>query len=201
MNYSAEDYTFAGLLNASNPDNPITSLAYLIGLVDSTQNQIMDLQMAKFVIRVLFSVEEQIDDPAELLKLQTERFPKNYYPQTPVMLTSKWSPIADLLQKNAKPLALCREMRGMNCASGIWGASIGELVQSSAQSETQEQLFWHVLKKVSGKAHESGSLISIVAKPGWDYEEARDTYPLNNLTSIQVAEAGRVIWQRTPRKI
>jgi hypothetical protein len=199
MNYSAEDYTFAGLLNASNLNNPITSLAYLIGLVDSTQNEIVDLQMATFVIRVLFSLEEQIDDPARLLKLQMDRFPKHYYPQTPVMLTNKWSPIADLLQKNAKPLALCREMRGMNCASGIWEASIGELVQSSAQRGTQEQLFWHVLKKISTKAHKSGSLISIVAKPGWHYEHARDT-PLNNLTPSQVAEAGRVIWQRTPRK-
>lgn len=206
VNYKIEDYTFWGLLNHGEPmETPVTTLAYVVGLVDKPQNVIANPENAKKVLAYLFDVEEQIGTAQELLSRQESFFlrieTKEYYPQTPVMLTLRWSPISAILEHGWKPLTLARHGAGTSgrraCASGIWEGRPVENTKPYDESGTPEQLFWHVLQKVVEQAEKRGLLISVIAKPGWSYE-SEVVRRLDNLTIDEAREADRVIWQRTP---
>jgi hypothetical protein len=198
MNHQSADYTFWGLFNFGTPfRTPITTLAYLVGLIESPTNQAADLKKAKFILRYLFDVEEQVKSASELRSVQEETFPKGFYPQTPVMLTIQWSPIAELLNKGCTPILLEREMKQMACALGIWEwQSIKELVMQESLN-TSEELFWYIIRRVLAKAENRKLSIIIISMPGWSYEDNRDR-PYN-LTLEAAQKADRVIWQRTPR--
>jgi hypothetical protein len=199
MNDKASDYTFWGLFNFGTPFNtPISTLAYLIGLVETPTNGVADLDKAKFVLRYLFDVEEQVRSATELLSVQEESFPKGFYPQTPVMLTVQWSPIAELLDSGCTPLILSREARRMACAVGIWEPQAIEGFKQHESLETPQALFRHTLNRVLAKAKDRNQLIIIIAMPGWSYDDNIDR-PYN-LPFEEVQKADRVIWQRTPRQ-
>jgi hypothetical protein len=196
MNQEARDYSFWGLLsNGERIDTPITTLAYVVAIVDSPQNPAADLEKAQFILSYLFEVEEQVSSAAELLVRQERSFPKGFHPQTPVMLTLRWSPIAALLDYGWHPLALTRESGRMACASGVWSPTTIEAHKSHENCETPEELFWHVISKASSKAKAQGGFLGIIASPGWDFDDD----VLQNLSLAEARKAGRVIWQRTPR--
>jgi hypothetical protein len=197
MNEKIADYTFLGLLNKGiKIETPITSLAYLIALVDSSENEILNMKTAKFVLRYLFDVEEQVKDPLELLSVMERNFPKSYFPQTPVMVTHKWSPISALLEKGWALETLVREDKQLACASGIWQPGDLSGTKPLHQCDTTELLFWHILEKVVMKAKVRSLLISIIAMPGWSYKS--NFGRPHNLTLAEAEQADRVIWQRTP---
>jgi hypothetical protein len=196
MNYPIADYTFLGLKS----DDPVTTLAYLIALVDSDQNAIVDPAKAKLVLRWLFDIEEQVESASELLIRQEENryFPKGYHPQSPVMLAPEWSPIAAMLEHGWEPFVLVREMKRRACASGIWRIKAIETNKPGQEFETPQKLFWHVLGKAAEKAKIRGLLISVIAMPGWSYK-SNIGRPCN-LTLAEAEKADRVVWQRTPNK-
>ncbi len=185
--------------NGIETNTPITTLAYLVALVDSSQNAVANLDKAKFVLRWLFDVEEQVENAPELLSRQhNQYFPKAFYPQSPVMLTLKWSPISAMLERGWEPIVLDREDKGRACAFGIWKVETVESYKPFEACQTPEELFWHVFGKVAEKAKSRGLLICIIAKPGWSYE---DNFGMPcNLTLAEAQEADRVIWQRTPKQ-
>jgi len=200
VGHNAADYTFWGLMNNGvEVDTPVDTLVYLVGLVDTADNEVSKLEKANFMLSFLYDVEEQVESVSHLLERQQEIFPKGYYPQTPVMMTLKWSPIAALLERGLEPVVLSRETDWMDCASGIWEIKAVESAKPREACETAEELFWHVLKKVADKAKGKGLLLSIVAQPGWDYHD--EVSVLRNLTQAEAEEADRVIWQRTPRRV
>jgi hypothetical protein len=171
IKYNAADYTFWGLLNNGvQTSHPVTSLAYLVGLVDSP-------------------------DAQDLASRPGELSPKAYHPLTPVMLTKSWSPISAVLEKGWKPIVLSRLAKARACASGIW--NIKEIGHAAPYKEclTPEQLFWSVLSKVAEQANSRGLLVSIIACPGWSYEHG---HALSDLTFDEAKKADRVIWQRIP---
>ena len=171
MKYKATDYTFWGLFNDGEPfDTPITTLAYLIGLIETPTNGAADLKTAKYILRYLFDIEEQVRSASELISVQEEYFPKEFYPQTPVMLTNQWSPISELINRSYAPSTLKREAKRMACAVGIWEPQAIKNLELSKTSETPEALFWHTLSQVLEKAKDRSQLIIIIAMPGWRYE-------------------------------
>lgn len=194
--YSSVDFTFWGLYSRGTPiKTPINTIAYLVGLVDSPMNDIAEVGQAKFVLRYLFDVEEQVGSAADLITVQSKSCPPGYFPQTPVMLTLAWSPIAALLERSWEPVVLNREDKGMACASGIWLPKHVESSKALSDCETPEDLFWYVLKNAVEKATVRNLYISIVAKPGWSYESNKGRP--NNLTFAEAEKADRIIWQRT----
>lgn len=199
MKHEVENYTFWGLFNNGvEVDTPITTLAYLVALVEDPQSEILSLDKAKFVLRYLFDAEEQVKSADDLLALQCSKdFPVGYSPQTPVMLTLRWSPISAMLGRGLSPVALARESKGMSCASGIWDSRAFSGLGPAEAHDTSELLFWSVLAQVKEKADKTGRWVSIVAKPGWSYRSNLERPA--NLTMAQAMEAGRVVWQRTPR--
>lgn len=199
MNLESSDYTFSGLLSDGKPVNsPITSIAYLIALVETPENPVSNLDKAKQLLRYLFDMEEQVKSAAELLAIQAEIAPKGYFPQTPVMLALRWSPISALLEGGWDPILLTREAKARACASGIWKMMHVENNESHRKPSTSEELFWCVLYEVSQKCRARNQFLSIIAKPGWSYE-SNDDRPWN-FTQAEAQKADRVIWQRTPRK-
>lgn len=172
MTYPPDDYSFSSLVTNRPRFLLVNTLAYLVALVDSAQNEIMNLKKAKFVLSYLFEVEEQVESASELASLhQSHHFPKQYFPQSPAMLTIKWSPIAALLESGWAPEALVRTTKGFHdCASGIWAPRAALKAKPYAECETPEELFWYLTSKVVEKANERGLLISIIACPGWMYE-------------------------------
>jgi hypothetical protein len=205
MKFKIEDYTFASLLhNGPAIETPVDTLAYLISLVDGPGNPVMDLQVAGRFLGWLYDVEEQVHSLTELLLQQGSAasvYPNGLYPQTPVMLTKKWSPISAMLENDLEPLALVRMDRRRACASGIWKLQLEEIPDSKSLDEcsTAEDLFWHVLRKISDKAKARNLLVSIIAKPGWSYDHDVHINTLRNMTFKEAERADRVIWQRTPR--
>lgn len=191
--------------NGVEIDTPITTLAYLVSLVESPEHEIANLKTAKFVLELLFSIEEQVANASELLSLQEKNLPKAFFPQTPVMLARRWSPISALLEQGFSPLALAREVRvpgsrrlgRMACASGIWRINSLRSAKGVDECVSPEELFWHVLKASVEKANKKNLLLSIIAQPGWSYEDNIDRP--QNLTLLEAEKADRVIWQRTPR--
>lgn len=195
MNEKIADYTFAGLLGSNAPP-PLTSLAYLVALVESSDNGILDLTTAKFVLRYLFDVEEQVKHPLELIAVMERGFPKSFLPQTPVMVTEKWSPVSAVLESGWRPEKLFREEKPMACTSGVWQPRDAAGAKPRNECNTAELLFWHIIDKVVTKAKLRSLLINIVAMPGWSYKS--NIGRPQNLTLEEAQQADRVIWQRTP---
>jgi hypothetical protein len=193
--YPPQEYSFLGLTNYGEPLNLVTSLGYVIGLVDTTQNPIVDTTKANFVLTYLYDEEEQTGSPADLLDMQRRTFPRGYHPQTPVMLTKGWSPMAAMLEKNIYPHVLHRSPSYRAVATGIWEPISVPIVVSVDKCEDQENLFWAVLDQASHRARARKLLISVIAKPGWFYEEPG---VLPNWTEKQITEADRILWRRTP---
>jgi hypothetical protein len=195
--YNTADFTFWGLFShGAQVDTLIKTLGYVVALVDSPENEALNLEKARFILSYLFAVEEQVTSPADLLSVQERSFPAAYLPQTPVMLTLRWSPISAMLERGWQPIKLSRETTGMACASGVWAVRGVEDARSFGDCRTPEELFWHILQKVVEKARMRNLLISIIARPGWSYET--DVGMLRNLSSAAAGEADRVIWQRAP---
>ena len=199
MKYNSPDYSFWGLSSKGiQRETPITSLVYLIALVDTAESEIVDLKKAYFTLAWLFDVEEQVETAAELLSVQAEDLPLEFHPQTPVMVTSRWSPISALLERDWEPIVLSREDKPWACASGIWRPKTVENCKPYSECGTSEELFWSILKEVAQKAQAKDRLISLVAKPGWSYESNVDRP--HNIDLAEAKKADRVIWQRTPRQ-
>jgi hypothetical protein len=202
MSYRSEDYTFGGLLNNNMPTKDtfasvINTLAYIVGLSNSETSGALDLKMASKIIGDTYDFEEQARSAEELIEYQRgARFPAGYFPQTPVMLAHRWSPISTMLDCGMEPIALNRAKRvGLLCASGIWNINKPLVGKDLKHFRNDEDLFWHILGKVIEKAKADQYLISIIAKPGWSYEHGQ----LQNLTLAEARKANRVVWQRTPR--
>jgi hypothetical protein len=198
MKYEAKDYTFLGLSsNGVELESPLKSLAYLVGLVDTAKNEVTDSKKAYFVLGCLFDIEEQVGSYSELISLQENDFPAGFWPQTPVMVTTQWSPISALLEKDWEPLVLSRQSQRWACASGVWRPKQVEAAKPYTECKTPEELFWSILKEVVEKAQAREQLISVIACPGWSY--ANNLRSPQNLNLVEAEKADRVIWQRTPR--
>jgi hypothetical protein len=197
MKHKFADYSFSGLTSSSvEIARQITSLAYIIGLVKTAQNEIGDAQKAHSVISFLFETEEQAESGPDLVSLQ-KYYPQGFFPQTPAMVVLKWSPIFAMLERGWEPLVLSRETRPWSCASGIWKPQAVEHSKPYEECWNPEELFWSVLSAVVGKAKARDLLVCVSACPGWSYEDYLDS-PCN-LDLEEAKKADRVIWQRTPR--
>ena len=200
MNSNSENYSFCELLGDIRCSN-VNTLAYLVALVDSKENVIADLNIAKFILSWLHDVEEQSESASDLLSRQdpgqNKYFPIGYYPQTPVMMTFKWSPISSMIQQGWNPLVINREIKKRACVTGIFEAKQISSIKSHSECQNPEELFWHVLAKTAHKAIGRNLLISVIAKPGWSYED--NIGRPNNFTLAEAEKADRVIWQRTPK--
>ncbi len=195
--HKIEEYTFLGLSNHGKPLKLIDSLAYLISLVDSPENKITNPDVAANVLAIAYDADEQIS-VSERLSWQEQVLPKGYYPQTPAMLTQKWSPIAAMLDQGFSPLVLRRDPSSCAAATGIWGTSPFRSSKSIGDCITVQELFWSVLGKAFCRAGERELLVSIVAQPGWSYE--RGVGVLENLADADLILADKILWQRTPDK-
>lgn len=199
INYDSAKYSFSALYGPARPNEPrLTTLVYLLSLVDTPENEIIKLDKAKFVLAYLYELEEQVATATELRAVQGKHFPKSFYPQTPVMVTLEWSPICAMLQGGWLPIHLLRENRRWACASGIWQPRPVQNVKPYEECETPEELFWSILNKVVQKANARDLLISLISCIGWDYDS--NIGMPRNLSSVEAEHADRVIWQRTPKQ-
>jgi hypothetical protein len=205
VDYRSEDYTFGGLLNNNVAGegallSPLfNTLAYIIGITTSEKSDILNTRVAAFgILSSIYDMEEQVQSAQELLEGQRQiRMPTGYFPQTPVMLAREWSPISVMLDRGMEPVALNRDRKKkMLCASGIWTITNPMPCKTVENCCSDEDLFWFILSNVVEKAKEDQFLISIIAKPGWDYERGQ----LYNLTLDEAMKADRVIWQRKPNR-
>jgi hypothetical protein len=193
-----DDYTFAGLCGIGGERSG--SLAYLVGLVESQDHGITQLIPADRILAWLFDLEEQVKSASELLLSQDESFkryfPMRFYPQTPVMLTRKWSPIGALLEQGLEPLVLRRSEKPRGVATGIWAPTVLRTRQTTSDCETVQELFWAILSEVFDRARQRRLLVSVIAKPGWNYETKIDSLP--KWPREEVMKSDRILWKRTP---
>jgi hypothetical protein len=70
-----DEYTFLGLCNHGKPLGLVDSLSYIVGLVDSVNNEVGDDREAESILSCLFDVEEQQKSAAALLSRQKQFFP------------------------------------------------------------------------------------------------------------------------------
>ena len=197
--YEIRDYTFLGICNHGKPLEDVSSLAYLVGLVGSRDHEISNPVPAKRILAWLFDEEEQAKGANQLLLSQEDFFRRyfhgGYLPQTPVMLTQAWSPIAAMLEKGLEPLILRREDRLMSVATGIWPHQNVAADISVTKAKTPQELCWGILTQVFQRARERELLISIIAQPGWNYGTKIGSLP--RWTAEEVARADRILWKRT----
>lgn len=192
--YRTEEYTYAGLCGVgSQPAG--ASLAYLVGLVGSTENPISDLKTAKRALAWLFDVEEQLS-VRDLLRAQRQALPDGYSPLTPVLLTKRWSPIGALLEHEIAPMVLNRESRPRALASGIWDPHRVTINPTNDDRSTCERFFWSVISEASSRGRKRRKLLSIVAQPGWSYETKIGSLKIWTPEEVELSE--RIVWQRTP---
>lgn len=204
-----DEYTFDGLYYASgegavesrldNSPRYLTSLCYLVGLVNSPSHSISDVLPAKRILPWLYEVEEQATNAEHLKSFEqfyNRFFDGGFYPKTPCMVVREWSPIGAMLEREFEPLILNREERIRACATGLWNPIKGLSHLKIELAETDESLFWAIMANVSQMAVEQGMWISVVAAIGWDYESAIGS--LKPWLPEEVARAGRVLWKRTP---
>src|SRR5438270_5451268 len=78
--YNPQDYSFLGLCNRGKPLELVTSLAYLVGLVNSISNPISAPAKASRVIAWLFDEEEQVENAFDLLDSQSRALPGGILP-------------------------------------------------------------------------------------------------------------------------
>lgn len=194
--YEPADYTFLGLCQNGKPLASVRSLVYQVGLVDSVRNEICDLKVVNTLLPLIFTAEEQIDNPSFFLEWQEDTLPKGYHPQTPCMLTIGWSPISALLEQGFAPVLLSRNTGALANAVGIWRPVPFRSSKTIADSETFEQLFWAILTEAFRRAEDRNALVSIIAEPGWDYDTAVGSLP--NWSEQDIARADRILWKRTP---
>jgi hypothetical protein len=200
---NAEEYTFDGLKHpvggAASDPGQCPSLCYLVGLTDSPTHKISDALVAKRILGWLYEFEEQALN-AEHLKAGEEFFSRyfeaGYHPQTPCMVVKQWSPISAMLERGFEPRVLKRETKWRAAASGIWEPPTLSGILEITSARTVEELFWAIVAKAASRAIERHGWISIIAKPGYDYDSAVGSLPTWPVE--EVARAGRVLWQRTP---
>src|SRR3954451_9328915 len=168
--HKVEDYDFLGLCANGKPLGTVTSLGYLVGLMDSTSNLMASPEKAGRMIGWICDIEEQVKDGADLVNSVAERLP-GYLPQTPVMLTKSWSPIGEMLEHNLQPLLLSRRSRIRSTATGVSQPMGVPFVTTVENAVTQEALFWAILSEVSKRATQRQLLVSVIACPGWMYKE------------------------------
>ncbi|SRR5258708_5535055 len=195
--FKSIDYSFEGL---RGPPGVVSSLAYLVGLVDSPDHGIADPLPAKRILRWLYEIEEQAPNAAALLEQQNlfaaRYFQGGYFPLTPCMLATKWSPISAMLDLGLSPVVLRKEEKILATATGIWEPRRVESTKDFDQCRTCEELFWAILNEVCFGAKHKGMWLSVIAKPGWDYESGIGALP--KWSAEEIAESGRIIWRRTP---
>jgi hypothetical protein len=191
-----DDFTFEALNGNSGQD----SLAYLVGLVDSPENKASDPRTASHeILYRLYDMEEQqyIRSPADLLARQCSIIPAGYFPQTPVMVTRKWSPISAVLQAKVFPVVLNKKRNGpFYVATGVWEQSVFNGFRPREKGTPVEELFWFIMAQVAERALRRHLYISIIAHAGWDYDAAIGR--LAKWDDKQIAEADRILWKRTP---
>jgi hypothetical protein len=204
--YKIEDYTFLGLCKNGKPMELVDSLVYMVALADSEDHQILDLSVANQVLGVVFDMDELITQASDMATSQELSLPTGYYPQTPAMVTRAWSPIASMLERSFKPIALKRDPTFLSVATGIWSptlfekseqvAGLFENVKQISDAETSEELFWSILPEAFSRAMKRGKFVSVVAKPGWSYESSIGS--LAEWTIKEIALADKILWKRTP---
>ncbi|HWX19013.1 MAG TPA: hypothetical protein VN578_03800 [Candidatus Binatia bacterium] len=190
----ANDYSFESLAGARQ----CPSLAYLLGLTDSADHKISDPQIASRILTWLFDIEEQSLDAAYLLSRQSSffsrYFPGGYHPQSPCMLTTKWSPIHAMLEQGIKPSVLNKGGRVSLTATGIWEPCSLDSLKGVDSGDGFVRLFWPTLVELFNRARQRGMWVSVIASPGWDYESMIDSLPRWNVEEI--AKADRMLWRR-----
>jgi hypothetical protein len=194
--YKTADYTFLGLCNNGKPMEHVNSLIYVLGLVDSPDNGITDLKILNSLLPQIYDAEELFKSPSDLLSWQEDLLPKGYFPQTPCMATAGWSPIGAMLDRKFAAIKLSRNLDFLANATGVWEAKNSWPEKTVAECKTQEELFWALLSKTFRHAKKRNMLVSVIAKPGWDYESAINSLP--PWSAEEVAVAGRILWKRTP---
>jgi hypothetical protein len=194
---NAKDFTFEELSGVTFP----SSMAYIVGLVDSSEHPISDPLIAKRILQYLFDIEEQASDASELLEHQ-QRFASRYFqggyqPKTPCMLTKRWSPIAALLETGAEPVALKKEDRIRATASGIWRPDhIFKTPFKVPECKTFQELFWAVLSETFRLAQQQQQFVSVIAQVGFNHDTQTQSLPA--WTDGEVLRSGRLLWQRAP---
>lgn len=145
--YRFEDYTFEALcLN-----NPGSTLAYVVGLVDSENHAAANPDTARHeILYPLSEGEGYVDRASEILGMQAEFLPANYWPQTPVMFARRSSPIIAMLERGFEPVILTRktEKAPHAIATGIWKPGIAP---GAKKIDDCIGLFGRLLTKVAGK--------------------------------------------------
>ncbi len=189
---NANEYTFEGL---GGGGEYVTSLAYLVALITSTSEAFRN-EENDWVLAAHYDFEEQARSPSDLLEGERLHLPDNVFPQTPVMITRRWSPLASVLEKGLQPIFLRRAKFPNNLGVGIWLPHAFGDAKDPGSCRTDEELFWSVFDLACSKAKERNLAVAILAEPGWSYESAIGS--LQNWTAKQTAKADRVFWRRTP---
>jgi len=197
--YDPREYSFLGLYGHGRQIGPVTSLAYLVGLVPSADNGIAEPGAAGRILSYFFDIEEQVTSAEKLLVLQKQflsRFSADgYRPLTPAMLTLGWSPIGAMVQNGLEPITLRRAPGIKAVATGIWRNISIQGARPIDKCETDEALFWAILNEASRRALEQRHLVSVVSKPGWAYETNKG---LPSWPGSEIQKADRILWKRVP---
>jgi hypothetical protein len=174
------------------------SLAYLLGLTNTADHKISDPEVASRILTWLFDIEEQSPDAAYLLSRQnsffSRYFPGGYHPQSPCMLTTRWSPIHAMLERGIKPTVLNKRGRASLTATGIWEPCSLDSVTEVGSGDSFVRLFWSTLVELFNRARQRGMWVSVIASPGWDYESMINSLPRWN--AKEIAKADRILWRR-----
>jgi hypothetical protein len=187
--YNPEQFTFNSLRGKGTAYN---SSAYWLALVDSFENSILSEQQ-EYLLAYQYDAEEQVCNPIDL---NESYLPKGFLPQTPVMLAKNWSPLGALLEKRLEPILLenCRPPFG--CWVGFWHPEKIKTAKPLSSCKTDKELFWALFNLASARASQSQKSVCLVSQVGWSYEKAIASLP--KWSKKQIAETGRLIWQRTP---
>ena len=145
--YNVNDFTFEALcLTDIGPKN--NTLAYLVGLVDSTKHPAGDPKTARSkMLYHLSEGEDQVESPEDLEDMSAGVLPQNYLPQTPVMFVQRWSPIIAMIENGFEPESLRRyaENAPSAVASGIWKPDIYQGAKNFEDCESDVDLFWAIM--------------------------------------------------------
>jgi hypothetical protein len=201
--FATKNFTFEGLRcplgSDKDPGSHSKSLGYIVGVTDSPSHPISAPLTAKRILCWLAEIEGQASN-TEHLRAGEEFFKRyfdgGYQPRTPCMVVTRWSPIAAMLESGFEPLVLNRENTILAVATGIWEPCVKLEPTEIHAANTDRELFWAIIGTVSRRAAEQESWISIIAKPGWNYDSAIGSLP--DWPPEDVARSGRVLWKRTP---
>lgn len=190
---NTDDFTFEGL---GGGGQYVTSLAYLVTLIPPTASVFCD-EANDRILAAQYDFEEQAKNPSDLLEGEKLHLPPGVMPQTPVMITKGWSPLASVLKRGIEPKFMRRHEKAGRLAVGIWLPRILGQTKEIKKSQTDEDLFWAIFDKVCGKAIRDNLVVCILAQTGWSYEYAVGS--LQNWTAKEIEKADRVLWKRTPK--